>query len=312
MPSFKKTYSAIISTLLVIFFCVFLLLDNNRKKEAEIVPLLIITDFGIDVDDAEAINWIASSKTINPVAIIHTGDPDNKRKSGLREFLGISGIKSEVFYDNSPIDSLLKTYPGKLRIALLAQATCLSEYFNENMQNAKNIHSIYIQASPKTSSNGELIADSSSYNFRIDMESASNVLKASDNIPVIFIGKYAAYEMRLTRDDFIKIASNGRAGAVMWNEAEKGIKEFAKRDSALFYKVFKIDSTLTMNRALKEQIYFSNPYDLLTVIAIEDTSYFNFTNIGRHLICGRNPETTNIRNPLKLKRDIIERLGKQR
>ncbi|HPS95587.1 MAG TPA: hypothetical protein PK115_03235 [Bacteroidales bacterium] len=312
MPLFKKTYSAIISTLLVMLFCAFLLLNNNRKKETEIFPLLIITDFGIDIDDAEAINWIASSKTINPVAIIHTGDPDKKRKSGLKEFLAISGIKSEVFYDNSPIDSLLKIYPGKLRIALLAQATCLSEYFNKEKQIAKNIHSIYIQASPKISSNGELIADSLSYNFRVDMESASNVLKASENIPLIFIGKYAAYEMRLTRDDFIKIASNGRAGAVMWNDAERGIKEFASRDSALFYKVFKIDSSLTLNKALKEQIYFSNPYDLLTVIAIEDPSYFNFTRTGRHLICGRNPETINIKNPLKLKRDLIERLGKQR
>jgi hypothetical protein len=312
MPSFKKTYSTIISTLLVMFFCAFLLLNNNRKNEAEIVPLLIITDFGIDVDDAEAINWIASSKTINPVAIIHTGDPDSKRKSGLREFLSISGIKSEVFYDSSPIDSLLRIYPGKLRIALLAQATCLSEYFDENMQNAKNIHSIYIQASPNVSSNGELIADSSSYNFRVDMKSASNVLKASDNIPMIFIGKYAAYEMRLTRDDFIKIASNGRAGAVMWKDAERGIKVFASRDSALFYRVFKIDSSFTLNKALNEQIYFSNPYDLLTVIAIEDTSYYNFTRTGIHLICGRNPETINVKNPLKLKRDIIERLGKQR
>lgn len=308
---FKKACLTTISALVVIFFCVFLLLSCDRKNETEIVPLLIITDFGIDVDDAEAISWIASSKTINPVAIIHTGDPDNKRKSELREFLGISGVKSEIFYDSSPIDSLQKIYPGKLRIALLAQATCLSEYLNDNVQNAKNIHSIYIQASPIVSSKGELIADSSSYNFRVDMESASTVLKESDNIPMIFIGKYAAYEMRLTRDDFNKISSNGRAGTIIWNKAEIGIKEFALRDSALFYKVFKIDSSLTMNRALEEQIYFSNPYDLLTVIAIEDTSCYNFTKIGKHLICGINPETINIKNPLKLKRKIVKRLGTQ-
>lgn len=293
----------------VILLSVLVSLSSCSQRQESTIPLVVITDFGEDVDDAEALAWIASSELLECVGIIHIGYPDESYNERLRYFMTLTGLDAPLIDSNEQIDSLLTLYQSRLRVVVLAHATPIADYLEVNPDNAAKIHSIYVQAYPSIDNSGNLSADDASYNFRVDMDASNRLMSWSKSIPFVFVGKYAAYELRLTKNDFEQIAFNSESGRFLYEEAITGIERFAGRDSATFYRIFDIDPSLTIEDAKNQHIYYSNPYDLLTVIAIEHPEYFSFEKTGIHQLTGHTPQKQHIPDPEKLRQKIIHTLN---
>ena len=293
---------AILAT--IILFSIVSFSCSNSNKHAPI-PVLIVTDFGKDIDDALAIAHIAHSKELDAVMIIHNGNPSEEASEKLTQFLKINHIAPPLItvksHDETDmtaeetelIYSLFKKYGNRLNIAILSQPTVItnllySDHLYSNHLNKPDISglNIFIQAYPTLSEGGNLLADDASYNTRLDMASTQKLYDLGDKIIFTFVGKYAAYEYRLTAEDILTLTPNREVNNILAEEALKGVEEFARRDSATYYRVYGVDSSIPLDEALSHQKYLSNPYDLLTVKAIDNPEFFKFRTIGRHRVTG--------------------------
>ncbi|MEF9985565.1 MAG: hypothetical protein RSC28_06125 [Bacteroidales bacterium] len=339
------------------------------------IPLLIITDFGRDVDDAQAFAYLA--KTINSyknanktndnkygklkiAGVICTGYIPQIRAKSLELFLNLYGIalpiaitepeKTEqevanyyalhslnykpyeltllkklgsyppntklwntmqgVNYHNkyiSPthlIDSLLNIYPATLRIVLLAQATQLANYIDKK-NSLPNFHSLYIQGQCDTlninSTTRAIKPNFAAYNLREDTIAAKTIFKLQNTVPFIFVSKYAAYPLAFTKEETEIIGKAGYVGDYLKNAACMGLESFLERDSATFYKIFKLSPQIpahirNSSPAIDSLNVLNNPYDLLTVIAIDKPRLFaaDTVYVGNipHILIDRNATHT--------------------
>lgn len=81
---------------------------NNSKNSpfkfdsnAPVKQVVVVTDFGRDVDDAQALAWLAGCKNINIAGIITTGDIPAPRAINVKLFLNLFGISAPVAYPDS-------------------------------------------------------------------------------------------------------------------------------------------------------------------------------------------------------------------
>lgn len=367
----------------VLFVTMFLSCSSAKNNHmASEIPLLIITDFGRDVDDAQAFAYLAQNEANFKIAgVIATGYIPQVRAKSLELFLNLYGISIPVaikepektpqeitdyftshsingvpyeitllerlgsyppnatlwqkmqdssysakyLSPNRLIDSLLQIYPGELRVVVLAQATQLANYMIEKGQNQTidgtkgtdlpsnagthpTFHSVYIQGQCDTlgkTISGLFKPDFAAYNLREDSVAAYKIFELQNTTPFIFLSKYATYPLAFTKDETAEIGEAGYAGDYLKNGAYMGLQSFLERDSATFYKVFKIAQNIPARStspngknypALDSLKVVNNPYDLLTVMAIDkpelfvaDTIYVQ--NIPHLLIDKHTPET---------------------
>lgn len=72
--------------------------DENAPAK----PVVIVTDFGRDVDDAEAIAWLAGCKNINIAGVIVAGNLQVIKARSITAFLNLCGIKAPVAFLKEP------------------------------------------------------------------------------------------------------------------------------------------------------------------------------------------------------------------
>lgn len=319
-------------------FSLFMILSLTAKNRQQIsestIPLLIITDFGSDVDDAQAFAYLAKNKAqrngknLSIAGIISTGYIPKTRAKSIELFLNLYGItapiaigepektKQEIAdylimhslngkpyettlleklgsypsnaqmwkkmqnssYSNkytSPgrlIDSLLSLYPNNLRVVVLAQVTQLSNYITDIKKRGRQpqFHSIYIQGQCDTSilsATGGIRPDFAAFNLREDSTAAYKLFELQTTTPFIFLSKHATYPLAFTKEETNLIGQAGYPGDYLKTAAYTGLQSFLKRSPETFYKIFKANSIDSLK-------IVNNPYDLLTVIAINKPNLF--------------------------------------
>lgn len=206
------------------------------------------------------------------------------------------------------IDSLLALYPNTLRVLVLAQPTDLAKYIATRPENAKKIHSIYLQGQAfykngdsvcslfrSDSLTPEFFPDYQAYNLREDTLASELLFSLQNQIPFTFITKYAAYRMQISKDFTEKIAAGkeNHAGDYLKTAAYMGLESFYNREPDLFCKIFNINQSehtllqqearastaqkrrIPFNEILLQLQVVNNPYDLLTAIALSHPELFD-------------------------------------
>lgn len=299
---FNKVLSAIKRGVILLIIPFALFASCVERDSNEKIPVIIVTDLGRDVDDMEAIAYSVFSERIDPLLIIHNSNPDENESRLFRSFLkscntdapfiSLSGNIEETLTkeQNDLIRDIFLKHPSNLHIAILSQPTVISNFLQNNTDLKIDNLSILVQAYPYITSDGILLADNNSYNTRLDMESTQRLYDLSDRVRFTFIGKHAAYQKRLKKEDLLNLTPSQTVNQLIWEEAKAGVERFAEADSSIYFRIFDINSSLTVKQALERQVYYSNPYDLLTIMAIDNPDYFNFDTISRHRIAGHYPD----------------------
>jgi inosine-uridine nucleoside N-ribohydrolase len=325
--------------------------SNNKNK----YPLLIISDFGTDVDDAQAIAYLCASsnkKNANIAGIITTGDIPGIRAQSLEYFLSSMGknipiiigsafnmqrypisekdsaiiandylkghLLNGIPYELSLLDYLkencknhtkmikaisaedfidkqINRYKGELKIVILAQATDFAKYVAMHQQNAKFIKTIVMQGQVRTTPTG-MEPDFEAYNLRKDTLAAKVVIGLQKQVPMIFVGKYAAYSARFSKNEAASM------GGYITKATFMGIESFAQRDPISFQKLFKCNNIESLTSG-------NSPYDLITAMCITDKNLFTpiiyYNGAKEHKLIGNDSLNICIRDIAKLKRKFL-------
>lgn len=206
--------------------------------------------------------------------------------------------------DNSAKSSVIKILSQEKRkiiVFILGPATEFASHLDSIPKIEDHIEAIYIQGQANIINQTNLSPSTESYNLRLDMEAANKLFELQSKIPFILIGKYAAYEAKIDKEDLYSI-KNSLAAQYTLKAAQLGLENFAKKEPELFLKIFGTMSPSTI----------SNPYDALAVLSMSNPELFNFTTVGIHKLCGNNKNNDkNIPNPEIIKSMIIKALNKQ-
>lgn len=334
---------------------------QSRHKQNQIdngkIPLLVFTDFGRDVDDAEAFTYIAKNSSFNLAGVVCCGYIPECRAKSLNLFLHSLGTEVPIAVGSAlPLevtdstlitkylaehslggkpyeytlfenlaetvdtsrslinidadrlaDSLLSCYKGRLRVVVLSQATDVARFFNQYPERVSDVHSVYVQGQAVADSiNERLLPDEAAYNLKEDLKAAGILFSLQYSVPFMFLGKYAAYPMAYSTEEFHRMSqNNSKAGEYLYQAAVKGLECFAQRDSSVFYRVFNLAPSVPLAEAVEEAGKLSNPYDLLTVIAIDKPELFNSHKVGRHTLIGMRKEDNAIARFQELKELIL-------
>ncbi|MDD4141174.1 MAG: hypothetical protein PHR20_00030 [Bacteroidales bacterium] len=252
------------------------------------VPVLVITDFGYDVDDAEAVTWLLHQKNCKLIGVVPS-DPDNTDSviMALHDFMNKCNVRIPILSSCRDIDSVFEAYQGELVLAVLAPPTAISDCFAPDISKAKKLKRIFIQGTAIVSKTQELLPDYSSYNLRKDTAAAETLFSLQQYVPFVLIGKYAAYQIALTvpeMDDFA--ITYGTMGQYVKDAAIYSLTSFAKNNEDTFRHVYDIPDSISIEEAIANPPTVSNPYDLLTAIAIFHPDCFVMDTTGTHLLCG--------------------------
>lgn len=308
-------------------------------------PVLVYTDDGRDVDDIEAITYLQGSTNSYIAGIVTThmmpdrramiaraimnsfNEPDipigvgsifplGKEDDLLVKYLREHTIENRTYEGEGMIEcfpdsiglmhELIDRYGSKLSIAVLAPMTDLAKAVQQDRNNFSKVGRLYIQGQAKVEGK-KLVPDESAYNLKEDMEAASIVFSLQDKVAMTFLGKYAAYQTPLLREDFYTFERTGHpVGKYLRIHAEKGLECFVKRAPDVFKKVFGIPADEDAYEAFKKLDKLSNPYDALTVMALAKPGLFSGVKIGKHKLIGVSSENHGLKDSEKVKSDLIQ------
>jgi inosine-uridine nucleoside N-ribohydrolase len=305
----------------------------------EKIPVFVYTDDGRDVDDIEALAWLIDAENTEVVGVatthmipdrramiarallMHMGEPDTpigvgsifpvgKEDAALVAYLREHTLQGRTYEGDGLIECFpsaeevivgaIKKYGSALKIAALAPLTDLAKVAEAHPEAFASIGGIYIQGQA-TVSEGTLIPDPQAYNIKEDQEAANTIFNLQDQIPLTLVGKFAAYQVPLTRTDFDGFAATGNpAGTYLKNHAIKGIQCFAERAPEVFRRVFGVEATEV--DTLSE---LSKPYDALVTMAIARSEYFEPIQVGHHTLIGMTPEKPGLRDNNAVKENLV-------
>lgn len=238
--------------------------------------VLVVTDIGTDVDDAEAICLAAGEPSVNIIGIACTASEHEKRAEKAKHLLSLLGRDDiPVGSDAAFIDSAICRTRGKSEVLLIAQATSLSEALMSKPSLSRKIRRIYFQGQASADSSGRLVPNIQAFNVSEDVAAAESLFAFQDRISFTVVGKYAAYPLALTRQIFDGYASSGNpAGALLKQMAVESIENFAKNNPERYRKVY------------KDTNYISNPYDAVAFLAMVEPECFMPEIIGKNVLIG--------------------------
>lgn len=305
----------------------------------ETTPVLICTDVGRDIDDAEAITYLAGSPNIEIVGLVTTHMIPDKRARIARAMLNELGNKSvpigsgsvfplgeenkvlntyaeehtrngasyegkdliESFPDGvRVIGDAIDEYGNDLQIAALAPLTDLAKVAEHDPSAFRNIGRLHIQGQVLLR-NGQLVPDLDAYNLNEDTVAADQIFELQDDVPMTFVGKHAAYQVPLTRNDFARFAATSNpVGAYLQTHALEGIAALAEYDSSTFERVFGVPVS-----QLDQIDELSKPYDALVALNIAKPGNLIATSLGHHSIIGMYAEYHGVKDPQLLKTELV-------
>jgi len=308
-------------------------------------PVLIYTDDGRDVDDIEAISYLVGCKDVDIVGIVtthmipdrramivrqimdHFGRRDvpigvgsvfpiGKEDAALVKYLREHSIKGttyegegmiECFPDGiDMINQAINAYGRNLSIVVQAPLTDLAKAYQKDPMTFAKVGALYIQGNAKIDG-GRLIPDPAAYNMSEDLKAAEIVLEAQDHVAMTFVGKWTAYQMPLTKEDFDLFTISGHpVGQYMRTHAYKGLECFVERAPDIFKKVFGIPAEQDAHEALKSLDKLSNPYDAVTAMAMMHPEYFQGIRLGQHRLIGMTKDDQGIVDVAAAKKNLVE------
>jgi inosine-uridine nucleoside N-ribohydrolase len=292
------------------------------------IPVLAYTDDGRDVDDIEALVYLAGHSAVDLVGVVTTHMIPDRRAFIVRKILDHLGVHEvpigvgsifpigkedqqlvkylrehtidnityeghgliECFPDGIDVihESIAK-YGSALKIAALAPLTDLAWAAERDEKHFCEIGGLYIQGQAIIE-NGRLVPDPAAYNLKEDLEAAYRIFSLQDRIPFTLVGKHTAYHIPLTRRDFAEFSATGnRVGAYLETHAIKGIECFARRDPEVFRRVFNIDPS-----SLSDLDELSKPYDALVAKAIANPTGLISLQFGHHRLIGMSATDSGI------------------
>jgi inosine-uridine nucleoside N-ribohydrolase len=266
--------------------------------------ILIITDIGLDVDDALAIHMIFTHEPSSVLAIACTGSRQpagmvNELKCQYRSHPGYSSIKRiPVGSGSAFIDSVLFSGKRKHTVLLIAPAGDLAEAIKFHPDMEKRIKKIYFQGQILADSlPGKLCPNIAAYNVSENPAAARTVFSLQKRIPFVIVGKYAAYPLAVSRKDFEQNDSSGVPGwKYLHKAAVESMARFAREREDVFRRVYNVPDNQNAEQALDSLPVLSNPYDAVTWLTLICPQYFNPVISGKHRIIGNAPADSNIEN----------------
>ena len=311
----------------------------TQEATHETKPVLIYTDDGRDVDDIEAIAYLAGCPNIEIVGLVTTHMIPDRRAliaravlNNLGKFNVPIGVGSvfpmdkedelltaylrqhtiqgrtyegegliECFADGATlINETIEQYGQDLQIAVLAPLTDLALTARRYPDNFRRIGGLYIQGQA-TVSNGLLVPDAAAYNISEDKEAAVRVFEFQDDIRMTLVGKYAAYQVSFTRGDFDLFEATGNpVGFYLKKHAENGLACFAERDPETFERVFGVSADQL--HALNE---LSKPYDALVAKAIARPEGLLAECVGHHALIGMTEQNHGVEDAQALRLELL-------
>jgi len=307
--------------------------------QGERTPVFVYTDDGRDVDDMEALAYLVGSENTEVVGVAtthmipdrramiaraflsHMGHPDipigagsifplGKEDESLIQYLREHTIQGRTYEGDGLIECFpsaeevvigaIRKYGPALRIASLAPLTDLAKVARSHPEEFATIGGLYIQGQA-TVEEGVLVPDPQAYNIKEDEEAAKSIFDLQTQVPLTIVGKFAAYQIPLTRVEFDRFeATSNPAGAYLKNHAIKGIQCFAERAPDIFRRVFGVEAT-----DLNSLSELSKPYDALVAMAIAHPEHFAPVRIGRHALIGMTKENPGLNDNDTVKRELV-------
>jgi|GEM_PF-2373820 len=198
---------------------------NNSKNspfkfdsKAPVKQVVVVTDFGRDVDDAQALAWLAGCKNINIAGIITTGDIPAKRAISARLFLNLFGVNTPITYPDSislkkqaeylkrtEIDGMAYELTLERKLADLSQSAIIinSKYFTKRSQSPSALLDSVCKKYPGKvtllvlAPTQDIFIDSTTYNLEeIVVQGLTSKLQTGDSIDDILVPDYGSYNFR--------------------------------------------------------------------------------------------------------------------
>lgn len=230
--------------------------------------IIIYTDIGDDIDDTLALWFANRSWDIRSLIIVLSGHETEKRINtwnSIKEYMTIP--YSLVIWSDSDCDtqvSRLIQPDRSYNILWIGPLTECTRHISNNVIPHNAIASITIQAWITPNNNQPdwwRVLHEESRNLKTDLQAAQffNSSFLEHNIPINWIGKYAAYEIGLSKERMHNLASSDNS----W--FEKLIEQQAYHRQQIFS---------LKNPQKYNEIYWSHPniisfpYDLIALISI--------------------------------------------
>ncbi|MEI6426453.1 MAG: nucleoside hydrolase [Candidatus Absconditabacteria bacterium] len=253
------------------------------------IPLVIYTDIGDDIDDSLALTYLVGCENIEIIAIV-CDHKDLKYSRGEAEYLlSLFGKKLPIFVRGAT-DGLFEIIQQYEHISVLSlgPTTQLHADLQASPNFLQKIQRIYFQGQVVIHENA-ISPDSRAYNFIQDMQAISQIL--SYDVPMTFIGKFAAYECPLYQEDILSLAQNyPGVGAYLTNEASKRRQRLQELNTEMFEKLYGTNDAIV-----------SFPYDLLAAMTITHPELFNIESIGTIQLIGERDTRQGIKDVAQIK-----------
>jgi inosine-uridine nucleoside N-ribohydrolase len=197
---------------------------NNSKNspfkfdlKAPVKQVVVITDFGRDVDDAQALAWLAGCKNINIAGIIATGDIPAPRAVSAKLFLNLFGVSVPIAYPDSSNLAKQAEYLKQTALDGRAYELTLEHNLSQLAQSAIVVNSPYFMKIQTPSAMldsickkypGEvtllvlapaqkLFKDSTNYNLKeIVVQGLISKMQTGESINDLLVPDYGSYNFR--------------------------------------------------------------------------------------------------------------------
>lgn len=295
------------------------------------LSVLVITDVGTDVDDAEALTLAFSTPNLHMAGVACTADNRAHRLQILRTLASLvaEGMEQEREPERaravrevpcgegtSFIDSVLSASKKPLTVVLLAQATHLAEALQHKPSLAQKIDRVYFQGQAFCDSlSGQLRPNQQAFNVSEDSTAAAYLFGLQDRIPFVLVGKYAVYPLALTRETVEAYNNSGKpVGKYLYLAAHQSLYTFAHTNPQTFAKVYHIaeDTDLSTPQAIDDVLStvptLTNPYDAVALMALLYPQYFDMQHFGIHLLVGQTSAHSGLKDTLALQQRLARLL----
>ena len=272
----------------------------------EKIPVLVYTDIGDDIDDALALVYLLWTSNIDVVGII-CGYKKIAYRTSIAAHI-IEGLNKNTpilwWFENQRnhkrlsifLEETLKKYAADLVILSIAPNGDLYKSMLLFPNLFAKIRCIYFQWQV-CQKEDKIFPDLQGYNFAQEPDAISQIMK--QDIPMIFVSKYLAYQIPLYHEDFDILARQNNP--IWWylkEYAHTRKRRLKKLNSVVFHRLFGVE---------KKDI-LSYPYDMLTAACISNPEMFIPRSIGNRIIIWDDPDKASIYDKHVLKNHLIEQM----
>lgn len=312
------------------------------------IPIALVTDVGRDIDDTLALLALLGAqrqRRIRLVGIATSGGLTRTRACVARGYLRAFGIADEdvpiafgpyetkqppgcyvpgnfpqgedVALEEEDGASLLirlaKCHGSQLRVICIGPTDPLADAAVRDPEAMRSIGAIYFQgqAVVEVGDFGEttIRPDMASFNFRESPEAASSVFSILQrDVPMHFMGKFAAYRVSLTRSDVQEMEAS--TSLQLLDILKRTMNTFREGNPELFYQLYPVAVEHRTDGAWFEHMpHLSHPYDPLSVLQLLAPELFSSTRVRcgevEHELVGATQGQDGVASPVMVMRELM-------